>query len=77
MVMRQVGAIAVFGGAIGLVAALGLGRLAEALLFGVSGYDLVVLSSAAAVIAAVVLGASYVPARRASKVAPMEALRDQ
>jgi len=75
--MRQVGAIAVFGGAIGLVAALGLGRLAEALLFGVSGYDLVVLSSAAAVIAAVVLGASYVPARRASKVAPMEALRDQ
>jgi putative ABC transport system permease protein len=75
LVLKQVGWIAIGGGAVGVVAALGLGRLAGALLFGLSGYDPVVLGGALAVIALVVLGASYLPARRASRVAPMEALR--
>ncbi|HEX7081494.1 MAG TPA: ABC transporter permease [Gammaproteobacteria bacterium] len=75
MVLKQVGAMAVIGAAVGLVAALGLGRFAEALLFGLSGRDPLVILAAAAVLAVVVWAAGYVPARRASRVAPMEALR--
>jgi ABC-type antimicrobial peptide transport system permease subunit len=75
MVLKQVGAMALIGGAVGLVAALGLGRASEALLFGVTGYDPLVLVAAVAVLSTAVLGAGYLPARRASKVAPMEALR--
>jgi predicted permease len=75
MVLRQVGVMAAIGGAVGLAAAIGLGRAVETLLFGVSGYDPWVLIAAVAVLSAVVLAASYLPARRASTVAPMEALR--
>jgi ABC-type antimicrobial peptide transport system permease subunit len=75
MVLKQVGCMALIGGAIGLALAIGLGRVAEALLFGLSGYDLRVLLGASAVLSAVVLAASWLPAWRASHVAPMEALR--
>jgi ABC-type antimicrobial peptide transport system permease subunit len=70
MVLKQVGAMALIGAGVGLVAALGIGRFAEALLFGLSGRDPAVLAAAA-----VVLAASWLPARRASGIAPMEALR--
>jgi predicted permease len=75
LVVKQVGVMTVIGSAIGLAAAAGLGRVAEALLVGLSGHDPAVLIAAVAVISFVVLGASYVPARRASRIAPMEALR--
>ena len=75
MVLKQVGVKALIGGALGLAGAIALGRASEALLFGVSGYDPLVLMGAVAVLSAVVLGAAYLPARRASRVAPMEALR--
>jgi ABC-type antimicrobial peptide transport system permease subunit len=57
------------------VAAVALGGAAESLLFGVSGYDPWVLIAAVAVLCAAALAASYLPARRASSLAPMEALR--
>jgi predicted permease len=75
MVLKQVGVMALIGTGVGLAAALGLSRAAEAVLFGLSGRDPAVFLSAAAVLAAVVLGASWLPAWRASRVAPMEALR--
>jgi predicted permease len=75
MVLKHVGAMAVVGGAIGLAAAVGFGRAAETLLYGLSGYEPRVLFTAVAVLAVVVLAAGYIPARRASNVAPMEALR--
>jgi ABC-type antimicrobial peptide transport system permease subunit len=77
LVLKQVGLMATMGMGIGVVAAVGLGRMAEALLFGLSGYDPVVLVAALSVLSAVVLAASYVPARRASTAAPMDALRCQ
>jgi predicted permease len=75
LVVKQVGLMTVIGSSIGLAAAAGLGRVAEALLVGLSGHDPAVLIAAVAAISLVVLGASYVPARRASRIAPMEALR--
>jgi predicted permease len=77
LVIRQVGIIAVVGAALGLCAALALGRFAEALLFGLSGHDPAVLVGAGAVVCAVALAAGYLPARRASSIAPMEALRHE
>lgn len=67
--------------AIGLVAGTGLalwaGRAAGTLLFGLKPYDPVTLLSAVAVLASVALLSSYAPARRASRVDPMNALRDE
>jgi predicted permease len=77
MVLRQVGAMALLGGAIGLVAALVLGRIAETLLFGLSGWNPAVIAASAAVLAAVVFAGSWLPARRASSIAPMQALRHE
>ncbi|PYS40082.1 MAG: hypothetical protein DMG14_11800, partial [Acidobacteria bacterium] len=74
MVLRQVGLMALIGGVIGVAAAVALGRTAEALLFGLSGHDPWVLAAAVAVLSAVMLVAGYLPARRASNIAPMEAL---
>jgi predicted permease len=75
MVLRQVGLMAVLGGAVGLVLAIALGRAAEAMLFGLSGYDPAVLAGATIALGAVVLCAGFLPARRASRIMPMEALR--
>jgi predicted permease len=75
MVLKQVGAMTLVGVVVGIGAALALGRAAEALLFGLSGYDPVVLVGAAMGLATVVLAASYLPARRASHTSPMQALR--
>jgi predicted permease len=75
MVVRQVAGVTIIGIALGAVAAIVLGRVAQALLYGLSGYEPVVLVTAATVLATVVVAAAYVPARRASRIAPMEALR--
>ena len=55
---------------------LGAGAL-EAHLFGVSARDPVTVAAIAALLAAVALLAAWVPARNASRIAPMEALRDE
>jgi predicted permease len=75
MVLRQVGAMALTGVVLGTAVALLLGRAARSLLFGVEAADPVALIGAAVVLGGVMLGAAYVPARRASRVDPMVALR--
>ncbi len=75
MVLRQVAAMAAAGIVLGAAAAVLLGRAAQSLLFGVAAADPVALAAAAIVLAAVMLGAAYLPARRASRVDPMSVLR--
>lgn len=63
------------GGGVGLALALGVARLMGSMIYGVSPYDPLTLVAVPLVLLAVVLIASYMPARRATKVDPMEALR--
>ena len=74
MILRQVGMMTLIGGTIGLLAASGLGRLAESLLYQLKGSDPVVLAGSAIALMLVALAAGFVPARRASRVDPMRAL---
>jgi putative ABC transport system permease protein len=75
MVLRQVSGMMAVGGVVGVVGAIGLGRAATSLLYGLKGYDPVVIALAVVALAIVALGAGYVPARRASEVDPVKALR--
>ena len=75
LVLRQVGIMALIGLSVGLAAAIALGTAAQAVLFGLSGRDPAVMGVAAVVLAAVILAASWLPAWRASRIAPLEALR--
>jgi ABC-type antimicrobial peptide transport system permease subunit len=75
MVLRQVGVMVIIGGAIGLAAAVGLGRLAQSLLFQLQGSDPLILIAAAVSLSLVAFAAGFIPAHRASQVDPMSALR--
>ena len=75
MVLGQVGRMTLAGGALGFVAALGLARAAQSMLYEVEGLPPAVVAAAVLALAAVALAAGFVPARRASRVDPMEALR--
>ncbi len=77
LVLGQVGRLALAGGALGVAGALGVGRALGSLLYGLDGRDPAVVAGAAAVLAGVALGAGYLPARRASRVDPMCALRPE
>jgi predicted permease len=75
LVLRQVGMMLLVGGVIGAAGAFALGTAAQSMLFQMSGADPVVMAVAAAVLSLVALAAGYVPARRATRVDPMQALR--
>lgn len=75
MVVRQGGRVALLGVAAGVVVALALTGVLESLLFGVQSLDLVTFAAMPALMLVVAAVACYVPARRASSVDPMEALR--
>jgi ABC-type antimicrobial peptide transport system permease subunit len=75
MVMREAGGLLGIGVAIGTALALIAARAGESLLFGLKPYDPVTLVSAAGLLAAVGAIGSFLPARRASKLDPMAALR--
>ena len=75
LVFAYVARIVVAGGVIGIAAALALGRLGQALLFGVGGTDPGMVAAATALIAVVAIVAAALPAHRAGAVAPATALR--
>ena len=75
MITQQGMRLAAIGVGIGLVLALALAKLVSSLLIGVSGYDVPTFVLVPALLAAVALVACYLPARRATKVDPLIALR--
>jgi putative ABC transport system permease protein len=75
LVMRRGGALVVTGIAIGLAGALGLTRLMQALLFGVTAGDLPTYAAVAAILSLVGAVACYLPARRAMRADPAATLR--
>jgi ABC-type antimicrobial peptide transport system permease subunit len=77
LMVRQALVPVAVGGLFGLAGAVALGRAIEALLFEVSGTDALTLSSALVILLGAAVLASYLPARRASRLDPVEALRGE
>ena len=75
MVLRQVAVMTLIGGVVGLMAAIGIGSVAESQLYQMKGRDATVLVVSAVLLTLVALGSGLIPAHRASKVDPMRALR--
>jgi predicted permease len=77
MVMREAGRLLAIGMVMGATLSLAAGSFAHSLLFGLKSYDPLTLSSAALLLALIAGAASFLPARRAAKLDPMAALRDE
>jgi predicted permease len=77
MILRESTWLAVAGIATGAAAALGLVRMVKSMLYGIQPYDPATLAAGVLLLLAVALAASWIPARRAAGVQPMEALRHE
>lgn len=75
LVLREVAILTAVGIVLGIPAALGLSRLVQSQLFGISPADPVTIAIAATILALVALVAGWLPARRAARVQPVLALR--
>ncbi|MCY4026109.1 MAG: ABC transporter permease [Acidobacteria bacterium] len=77
MVLGHVARLTLVAGAVGLAAAFGVGRLARSLLYEIEGLTPAPVAVSVLTLAAVALAAGFVPARRASRIDPMAALRQE
>jgi putative ABC transport system permease protein len=75
LVLADGGKLVLMGTVIGLVAAFGLSRLIKSFLYGVDAADPLTFAAVAVLLSLVALAACYVPARRATRVDPVIALR--
>ena len=77
LVLGEGAALTLIGLGIGLLGAVALGQLMQGLLYGVSGFDPTALGITSLLLVTTALAACYVPARRASRLDPMTALRHE
>jgi ABC-type antimicrobial peptide transport system permease subunit len=77
MILAQGGRLALAGIGLGTLAAAGVGRVLESLLYGVSGFDPIAYSVAAGLLLLVALLANLVPAVAAASIDPVRALRTE
>jgi len=77
MILRESTWLAGAGVVVGVAAALGLTRLVKSMLYGIETWDPATMIGGVLILLAVALGASWIPARRAAGVQPMEALRHE
>ncbi|MEJ2238029.1 MAG: FtsX-like permease family protein, partial [Gemmatimonadales bacterium] len=75
LIVRGMAVPVVLGLITGVAAAVALSRAVESLMFGVSSKDPLTLAAVSVVLAGVAIAAMFIPARRASRIKPMEALR--
>ena len=75
LVLRQVGVMVAIGAVIGLGGAFALSKAAQSMLYQMSGADPLVMAGSTVFLAVVALSAGFVPALRASRVDPIQALR--
>ena len=75
MVVREGAMLAAIGGVIGLAGAVALSRVLQTLLFGVTPVDPLTYTTIVIILGGAAIAASWVPARRATRVNPIEALR--
>ena len=75
MILKQVAWMTLIGGAVGVIGAYYLGQAASSLLFELKPYDPFVVTISVSLLTLVAFGAGYIPAYRASRVHPMQALR--
>jgi putative ABC transport system permease protein len=77
LVLRQGAGMTILGVAAGLAGALALTRFMQSIIFGVSSFDVATFACVTVLLIAIALAASYLPARRAARIDPMEALRTE
>jgi ABC-type antimicrobial peptide transport system permease subunit len=75
LVLRGGVRLAAAGAVVGLVVAMAVTRVLQSMLYGVSAADPLTFAAVALVVTVIALVASYVPARRALRIDPAEALR--
>jgi len=77
MILRESTGLAIAGVVVGVAAALLLTRLVKTMLFGIEPWDPLTMIGGVVILQAVAVAASWIPARRAAGVQPMEALRHE
>jgi macrolide transport system ATP-binding/permease protein len=77
LILKEAGWVTAVGIAMGLAGSVAAATLMRGLLFGVGSWDVAPLGSVAAILGGAALLASFIPARRAASVNPVEALRSE